>query len=129
MKNNTTMKIAANKNKNKNKNGENKMTKTNKVGWTLAAALMALGCLGGNAWADAVPGNNSGSFIVRITPNIDLGVVVDTTGAAWIGSTDLSVTANLGGQERLGTPVTLAMQGDFSNQELILVAAVSGAGQ
>ncbi len=104
----------------KNKNGENKMTKTKKTGWTLAAALIALGCLGGPARADSDPGNNSGSFIIRITPNIDLGVLVNTDGAALIGSSDLSIVADLGSIKRLGTPVELLTLGNFDNQELTL---------
>ena len=99
------------------------MTKTNKTGWVLMGVLASLSCLSGNAWADPVPGNNSGSFIIRITPNLDLGVSVDTNGAAWLGSSDLSVTANLATQERLGTPVTLTILGDFNNQELTLIVA------
>ena len=120
MKNNETKIRAATKNK--NQKGETKMTRTNKFGWTLAAALIALGCLGTEARADRVPGNNSGTFSVRIFPNVDLGVSVNTSGAAWVGSADLDVTANLGGQEVLGTPVTLTILGDFNNQELTLLA-------
>ncbi|PCI37694.1 MAG: hypothetical protein COB53_05790 [Elusimicrobia bacterium] len=74
------------------------------------------------AKADINPANDSASFVIRVLPQIDLGVVVDTSGAAWIGSSDLSMTPNLGSQQRLGTPVTLTIVGNLNNQELTLSA-------
>ena len=48
------------------------------------------------AKADTNPANDSASFTVRITPNVDVGVTVDTTGANWAGaSTNLDVTSDL----------------------------------
>ena len=73
------------------------------------------------AKADANPANDSGSFTVRITPNVDLGVTVDTTGANWAGaSTNLDVTSDLATDTLLEAPVKVAMAGNFSNQELTL---------
>ena len=74
------------------------------------------------ARADANPANDSGSFTVRITPNVDLGVTVDTTGAAWTGSANLDVTSDLATDTRLTAPIGIAMAGNFGNQELTLSA-------
>ena len=83
---------------------------------TAALALMTATA----ARADANPANDSGSFTVRITPNVDLGVTVDTAGAAWVGSSDLDVTQDLGTDKVLSAPVSVAMAGNFNNQELTL---------
>jgi len=75
------------------------------------------------AYADANPANDSGSFTVRITPNVDLGVVVDTTGANWAGagsSTLEDLTSDLGTDTLLEAPIGIAMAGNFANQELTL---------
>ncbi|MCM2305357.1 MAG: hypothetical protein NDJ72_11680 [Elusimicrobia bacterium] len=92
---------------------------------TLKAALLsaALALLAPTAaHADANPGNDSGSFTIRITPNVDLGVVVDTTGANWAGtSANLEdLTSNLGTDTRLDAPISIAMAGNLNNQELTL---------
>ena len=86
---------------------------------TAALALMTATA----ARADANPANDSGSFTVRITPNVDLGVTVDTTGSNWVGSANLDVTQDLGTDKVLQTPVGIAMAGNFSNQELTLTGA------
>ena len=93
--------------------------------WTAALAaalgLMSLGTLG--AWAaDPVASNNSGSFQVRITPNVDLGVLVDTAGAAWAGDTDLYTDLEPGQEKLLGTGVKLSVAGNFNKQEFELSA-------
>ena len=72
------------------------------------------------AKADSNPANDSGSFTVRITPNVDLGVIVDTTGSVWAGGTGLDVTSNLGTDTLLTTPIGIAMAGNFAKQELTL---------
>ena len=55
------------------------MTKTNKtVTVTLMAAMFAFGGLVPAVHVDPVASNDSGQFIIRIFPNIDLGIVVDT---------------------------------------------------
>ena len=85
--------------------------------------LMGLGSVG--AWAaDPVASNNSGVFTVRITPNVDLGVTVDTTGAAWTADTDLDVDMDLSAEKLLGTGVKLTVAGNFQNQEFQLTGAV-----
>ena len=86
---------------------------------TTALALMAATA----AYADSNPANDSGSFTVRITPNVDLGVTVDTTGAAWAGSANLDVSQDLGTDKLLDVPVSIAMAGNFNNQELQLTGA------
>ena len=86
--------------------------------------LIALAVAGATfAYADANPANDSASFTVRITPNVDLGVTVDTAGAAWVGSSDLDVTQDLGTDKVLSAPVSVAMAGNFNNQELTLTGA------
>ena len=93
---------------------------------TLKTALLtaALGLLAATAArADSNPANDSGSFTIRITPNVDLGVTVDTTGAAWEGSSNLDMTQALGSDVRLQTPVNITMAGNLNNQELTLTGA------
>src|SRR6266576_2338049 len=75
------------------------------------------------ARADTNSANDSGSFTVRITPNVDLGVTVDTTGSAWAGSANLDVVQDLGTDKLLTAPVGIAMAGNFNNQELTLTGA------
>ena len=96
------------------------MNKTNKTKWTALALCAALLTMTGKAWADANPANDSGSFIIRITPNVDLGVTVDTTGAGWTDGGNLDLTADLNSTSILNTGVLLTVAGDFSNQELTL---------
>src|SRR5688500_4577177 len=103
----------------KNMNG----TKTTK-GLTVVAAALGLAFLGSlGAWAaDPVASNNSGSFQVRITPNVDLGVLVDTAGAAWAGDTDLYTDLEPGQEKLLGTAVKLSVAGNFNKQEFEISA-------
>ena len=99
--------------------------KTTKL-MTGVLALAALALAGGGAWAaDANPLNDSAVFTVRITPNVDLGVTVNTTGSKWAdsGTNDLNVTQDLGTDELLSVPVGIAMAGNFNNQELTLQGA------
>ena len=86
----------------------------------LAALALALGVTA--AKADPNNGNNTGTFTVRITPDVDLGVTVDTTGAAWAGSANLDVTMAVAAESILGTGVKLTVAGNFNNQELLLSA-------
>ena len=86
----------------------------------LAAALAVTAATA--ARADANPANDSGSFTVRITPNVDLGVVVDTSGANWVGTSATleDLTSDLGTQTQLQAPIGVTMAGNFGNQELTL---------
>jgi hypothetical protein len=100
------------------------MNKNTAGGWKVTAAVLALGlCAGQASAADPVASNNTGNFTVRITPNVDLGVTVDTTGAAWAGDTDLDVDMDLGTEKLLGTGVKLTVAGNFQNQEFALSGA------
>ena len=83
---------------------------------TVAMALMTASI----AKADSNPANDTGAFTVRITPNVDLGVTVDTTGAAWVGSGNLDVAQDMGTSKLLSAPVGITMAGNFNNQELTL---------
>jgi len=90
------------------------------VKMTVMATALAL-LTAGTAHADANPANDTGGFTVRITPNVDLGVVVDTTGANWAGaSTNLDLTSDLATDTLLDAPIGIAMAGNFANQELTL---------
>ena len=99
------------------------MTKAMRKTWL--AAAVGLTCLGASgAWAlDPVASNNTGVFTVRIQPNVDLGVIVDTTGSAWVGSANLDVAMDLGAEKVLGTGVRLEVAGNFQSQEFALSAA------
>ncbi len=88
--------------------------------WTMLAAICAVMALSVGAWADSNPGNNSGSFEVRITPNVDYGVTVDTLGAAWEGDTDLYTDMDMNTSKKLQTGVKVTIQGDWQNQEVSL---------
>ncbi len=97
------------------------MNTTKSVKWLgLAALALALGVSA--AKADPNNANNTGTFTVRITPDVDLGVTVNTSGAAWAGSANLDVTVALSAESILGTGVLLTVAGDFNNQELLLSA-------
>ena len=87
----------------------------------LTAAIILLGA--GSVRADANPANDSGSFTIRITPSVDLGVTVDTTGSNWVGSSNLDMSLAMGTDLLLQTPIGIAMQGNFNNQELTLTGA------
>ena len=94
---------------------------TTKRGWLAAMAAGVLWTLGaGGAWA-ADP--DSGNFTVRITPNVDFGLTVDTSGSRWNAGTNLDVTLNLGTDELLAVPVKVTITGNFNNQEMTLSAA------
>src|SRR3989338_7404097 len=93
---------------------------------TLKAALAAAGLAlmtATLARADANPANDSGSFTIRITPNVDLGVVVDTSGANWIGAANLDMASDMATDTLLENPIGIAMAGNFANQELTLTGA------
>ena len=83
-----------------------------------AVAVLAMGTVG--AWA-ADP--DSGNFTVRITPNVDYGLTVDTSGSRWNSAANLDVTLDLGTDELLAVPVKVTITGNFSNQEVTLSAA------
>ena len=87
----------------------------------LAAAVAVLGATA--AYADANPANDSGSFTVRITPNVDLGVTVDTSGANWAGAANLDMTSDLATDTLLQNAIAVAMAGNFADQELTLTGA------
>jgi len=97
-----------------------KMTKKMKTFKAAALAGLIAILMPAAALADTNPANDSGSFTVRITPNVDLGVTVDTTGSAWVGSANLDVAQDLGTDKILSAPISIAMAGNLNNQELTL---------
>jgi len=101
----------------------NKTTTTVRLKTAMLTAALAL-LTAGTARADANPANDSGEFTVRITPNVDLGVIVDTSGANWAGaSTNLDMTSDLATDTLLDDPIAVTMTGNFTNQELTLTGA------
>ncbi len=91
-------------------------------GLVLAMGLV-LGAVVGQAWADPNAANDTGQFTVRITPNVDLGVLVNTAGAAWAGDANLDTVMTLGQEKLLGTGVTVTVDGNFNKQEFQLQGA------
>lgn len=88
-----------------------------------ALSLFAVFALPSAALADSNPGNDSGSFTLRLSPNVDMGVSVDTTGSAWQGSADLDTVMPMNSEALLGTGVKLTILGNFNVQELTLQGA------
>jgi len=79
----------------------------------LAAACAAFGPSA--AFADAVAGNDSDALTISITPNVDLGVDIDTATPA--GFLDLGSLA-LGATAFTANPATVSVVGSFNFQEL-----------
>ena len=98
-------------------------TKQNKQ-WmaVMAAGVLALTLGAGRAYADAVPTNNSDSLSIQITPSVDFGVDLTTSGAVMESGTGLSVTAGLNTSQFLSDAATMALLGDFNNQEVSVSA-------
>ena len=92
---------------------------------TLLLPALALSLLAAPApvLADPNPGNDTGQFTLRLSPNVDMGVVIDTAGAAWAGAADLDAVLPLNSESVLGTGVKLTIVGTFNLQELTLSAA------
>jgi len=68
------------------------------------------------AWADD-PGNNDDSIVIRITPRIDYGVVIDTT------TMELDYTLDMGATAYAITPATVTIVGNIRPVELDIEAA------
>ena len=94
--------------------------KTTKTTWTLKAMLLGatLGLVSGDAWADPDSSNDSDSLTISVTPNVDLGVNVDTGTAKWEGSADLTMTLATNATAYLASPATVTVLGTFNNQEV-----------
>ena len=93
--------------------------------------LMTLGALtgllvavaGAGAYADTVASNDSDQIIVRITPNVDRGVEIDTSAVVLnLGAVDLFAST------QTVTPATVTILGNIGNQELDLSGAIASAG-
>ena len=105
-------------------NGGRKMnTKRNKQ-WmaVMAAGVLALTLGAGRAYADFIPSNNSDSLTIQITPNVDFGVNLTTSGAVMESGVGLSITAGLNTSQFLSDAATMVMLGDFNNQEVSVSA-------
>lgn len=87
------------------------------------ATLLSLALLPSPALADSDPSNDSDAVTVRLVPVVDLGVIIDTNGAAWAGSADLDTAMDLGTEKVLGTGVKVTVVGNLNIQELELQGA------
>ena len=92
-------------------------TTKKKTAWVALALSLAMFGLSAKAYA---LDPDTGSFIIRIQPNVDLGVTVNTRDAGWTAGGNLDLTADLGLTSILNTGVLLTVTGNFSNQELEL---------
>ncbi|MBI4424964.1 MAG: hypothetical protein HY554_14625 [Elusimicrobia bacterium] len=95
-------------------------------GWSLvvglAAALLFSGA--GGAWAD--PNQNDADLdqlTIRLTPNVDYGVDIDTGTTRFDVGTDLNIALSLNATHYFISPATVTILGNFSNQEVKLKAA------
>ncbi len=66
---------------------------------------------------------SAAAVTVRLVPVVDLGVIIDTTGAAWAGSANLDTAMDLGTEKVLGTGVKVTVVGNLNIQELELQGA------
>ena len=100
----------------------------NTVKWTKGLGLalgLVLGAVVGQAWADPNTSNDKDSLTITITPNVDLGVDISTATAEFggAGAGVLVKTLALGSTEYLTASAGVTILGNFSNQEVELVAA------
>lgn len=86
----------------------------------LAALALSLPLAALPAFADSDPTNDSDNITIQLVPVVDFGVLVDTSGSAWIGSGDLDATMNLGAENTLSAGVKVTVVGNFNLQELQL---------
>ena len=117
--------------------GENKNMKTNWKSWGLSALVMALA--GTGAWAvgsDPDASNNSDMIRVRITPNADYGVQIDTANLLGGGTGVIDMGAlSLGVSTWTVRPATVTILGTVSKnigsglggQELDMAVDMTGA--
>lgn len=77
------------------------------------------------ARADSDPSNDSDNFTISLLPVVDVGVIIDTTGAAWAGDSDLDVDMEMAAEKLLTAGVKLTVVGNFNNQELQLAGAAN----
>ncbi len=104
-------------------------TTTKKAGWAAGLLAAALAMTPAGAWAaDADNSNNSDQIVIRITPNADYGVEIDTTNV----TLDLG-TLSLGTTAFLVKPATVTIVGTVSRrgvsntgQELDVTAGLTG---
>jgi len=76
------------------------------------------------AWADADPSNDSAALTITVTPNIDIGVTLDTSavsgGFLSLGSVDLYAST------QTVRPATMTIVGNLATQEVNLSATLTG---
>lgn len=90
--------------------------------WAAAALLLsALMMRAPDVRAAANPTNDSAGFTVRLTPRVDMGVVIDTAGSSWsdgLGAVESLAAMDLGTTYLLSEAVKVTIVGNFNNQEL-----------
>ncbi|OGR82183.1 MAG: hypothetical protein A2901_04320 [Elusimicrobia bacterium RIFCSPLOWO2_01_FULL_54_10] len=77
--------------------------------------------LGTRAWADSDPSNDSAAVTIRITPNFERGVQIET------GSVHMDLgLVNMGASTQTVSPATVTILGNILNTELNLAASITG---
>ena len=109
------------------------MTTMKKVLTGLLAGLLMTVLGAGSAWADSDPSNDADSITVRITPNVDFGVDIDSAALESGGLIDLGIV-NLFASTQTVTPATVTIRGNIASggagtgQELDVSGTISSQG-
>ena len=94
------------------------------AGFLTAGTLAVLAFLAGftqEASATAISTNNAAGIVVRITPNVDRGVVISS------GDVNLNLgTVDLGASTQTVRPATVTIQGNLTNTELNMDGVITG---
>ena len=107
--------------------------KTSKQLTGLLAGLLVTFLFAGRAWADSDPSNDADSITVRITPNVDFGVDIDSAALQSGGTIDLGIV-NLFASTQTVTPATVTIRGNITSsgggtgQELDVSGAIASQG-
>ncbi len=107
--------------------------KTSKLLTGLLAGLLVTVLFAGRAWADSDPSNDADSITVRITPNVDFGVDIDSAALQSGGLIDLGIV-NLFASTQTVTPATVTIRGNITSsgggtgQELDVSGTIASQG-
>ena len=90
----------------------------------LVMGLLAIGMIATvvkDAGASAISSNNAAAMLVRITPNVDRGVVIST------GDVNLNMgTVDLGASTQTVRPATVTINGNMTATELRMAGEITG---
>ena len=99
---------------------EHRQKRTGLVGIGLLVVGMVVGSLVEEAQASAFSTNNVSMINVRITPNVDRGVEIDSnTVSLNLGTVDANVST------KTVSPATVTIAGNFASSELVMQATVT----